>query len=171
MSYSIGNTIADSLQLVLKYAEVLLKDVQPESFGRFATSDGKSVESNHPAFIYGHLTLYARTILKELGHSPESLPAAFEENFAKGCVCQDDVDGNLPEMKIITDHFFDSWNEAMKALREADDGTLQQPNPNENMAKRFPTLGSGHNFYAGGHNMMHMGQMSAWRRMMGLGPA
>jgi len=27
------------------------------------------------------------------------------------------------------------------------------------------------NFYLGGHVMLHIGQMSAWRRMMGLGPA
>ncbi len=171
MPYTTGNTIADSLQLVIRYAEVLLKDVQPETFGRFATSDGTPVESNHPAFIYGHLTLYAHKILEELGHSPDPLPAAFEENFAKGCVCQDDPDGKLPEMKTITDNFFDSWNEVVKVLRESSDETFQKPNPNEKMAERFPTLGSGHNFYAGGHNMMHMGQMSAWRRMMGLGSA
>jgi hypothetical protein len=39
------------------------------------------------------------------------------------------------------------------------------------MTERFPTLGSVHAFYCGGHIMMHLGQMSAWRRMMGLGSA
>jgi hypothetical protein len=27
------------------------------------------------------------------------------------------------------------------------------------------------NFYVGGHMMLHLGQLSAWRRMMGLGAA
>ena len=35
----------------------------------------------------------------------------------------------------------------------------------------FPTLGSIHGFYAGGHMMMHLGQMSAWRRIEGMKPA
>lgn len=171
MSHSTGNTIADSLQLTLKYAEVLLKDVKADSFGRFATADGKLIESNHPAFIYGHLTLYAHRIMEELGKPLEELPAAYEEHFAKGCVCKDDADGTLPEMKTITENFFNSWNAVVELMREVDDETLQQPNPNEGMAKRFPTLGSVHNFYSSGHNMMHMGQVSAWRRMMGLGSA
>ena len=55
MSQSIGNKIADSLQVCLTYGEKLLTDVTPEMFGRFATADGKPIESNHPAFIYGHL--------------------------------------------------------------------------------------------------------------------
>jgi hypothetical protein len=39
------------------------------------------------------------------------------------------------------------------------------------MTELFPTLGSLYNFYVGGHMMMHLGQISTWRRMMGLGAA
>jgi hypothetical protein len=39
------------------------------------------------------------------------------------------------------------------------------------MKQLFPTLGSVQTFYCGGHMMMHLGQMSAWRRMEGLGSA
>ena len=92
MSRSFGNTIADSLRLTISYSEILLKDVAPESFGRFATADGKAIESNHPAFIYGHLSLYAHKMMTELGKPVDDLPAGFEENFAKGCVCKDDAD-------------------------------------------------------------------------------
>jgi len=171
MSQSIGNTIADSLQLCLKYGEVLLKDVTPETFARFATADGKHIESNHPAFIYGHLSLYAHKIMEGLGKPMDGAPAGFEENFAKDCVCIDDADGTLPDMETVTGHFFSAWNTVLETLRETDDEVFQQPNPSEAMAKRFPTLGSVQNFYASGHNMMHLGQMSAWRRMMGLGSA
>jgi hypothetical protein len=171
MSQSIGNTIADSLQLCLKYGEVLLKDVTPEMFGRFATADGKQIESNHPAFIYGHLSLYAHKIMEDLGKPMDALPAGFEQNFSKDCVCKDDPDGELPSMGTITTHFFGAWNQVLEALRATDDEAFQQPNPSEAMAKRFPTLGSVQNFYASGHNMMHLGQMSAWRRMSELGSA
>ncbi len=171
MSQSIGNTIADSLQLCLKYAEVLLTDVTPEMFGRFAKADGKQIESNHPAFIYGHLSLYAHKIMQDLGKSVDAPPAGFEDNFSKDCICKDDAEGALPDMETITTHFFKVWNEALEVLRSTNDEAFHQPNPSETMAKRFPTLGSVQNFYASGHNMMHLGQMSAWRRMSGLGSA
>lgn len=171
MSNHTGNIIADSLRLTLKYAEVLLKDVQPETFGRFAVADGKAIESNHPAFIYGHLSLYAHQIMTQLGQTPADVPPAFAENFSKDSVCTDDSEGSLPDMQTITDYFFKSWNEVQEVLRATDDETFLQPTLSEGMKDRFPTLGSLHNFYASGHNMMHLGQMSAWRRMMGLGSA
>lgn len=171
MSNHTGNNIADTLRLTLKYAEILLKDVTPETFGRFATADGKAIESNHPAFIYGHLSLYAHRVMAELGKPVDDVPEGFEENFAKGCVCKDDADGSLPEMKTITEYFFKSWKGVLEVLRETDDETYLQATTSEGMKDRFPTLGSVHNFYCGGHNMLHLGQMSAWRRMMGLGSA
>ena len=62
--------------------------------------------------------------------------------------------------------------DAVNALREAKDETLQQANPGEGrMVELFPTIGSMHAFYAGGHMMVHLGQLSAWRRMQGLGAA
>lgn len=173
MSRSLGNTIGDSLQLSLGYAERLLKDVSPEQFGRFARADGKPIESNHGAFIYGHLSLYAPSILSDLGLNAPEIPDGFQSGFSKDAKCADDVDGTLyPEMEKITTFFFDGYRAALEALRAADDEIFQQPNPlGGGMAEKFPTLGSMHNFYVGGHMMIHMGQMSAWRRMLGLGPA
>ena len=75
-------------------------------------------------------------------------------------------------MDETVETFRSGYANAMTALREASDDTLQQANPAEGrMAELFPTLGSMHGFYVGGHIMMHMGQLSAWRRMQGMGPA
>jgi len=109
--------------------------------------------------------------MADLGKPMDTVPAGFEENFSKDCVCKDDAEGKLPDMETVTSHFFSAWNEVVEVLRASDDEAFQKPNPNEKMASRFPTLGSVHNFYASGHNMMHLGQMSAWRRMSGLGSA
>jgi hypothetical protein len=173
MTRSFGNTVADSLTLSLGYAERLLKDVTAEQFGRFATADGKPVESNHGAFIYGHLALYAPRILTDLGQSAPAIPAGFQANFSKEAKCVDDADGALlPGMDEITTFFFEGYRAALEAIKNTDDATFQQPNPLGGvMAEKFPTLGSMHNFYVGGHIMIHMGQMSAWRRMLGLGSA
>ena len=171
MSQSLGNSIADSLRLSLRYSEVLLKDVPEETFGKFAANDGGVIESNHGAFVFGHLSLYASEVLKHLGQDVPQIPDGFAENFSKDCKCVDASAADLPSMDAITKFYFDSWNVAMEKLREADDELLQQPNPSESMGKRFPTIGSMLNFYSSGHMMMHLGQFSAWRRMHGMGAA
>lgn len=144
MSRSLGNILADSLQLGIGYAERLLKEVPAEQFARFARPGGVVVESNHGAFVLGHLSLYPTRILEQLEGNAGAVapPARFVEAFSKD------------------------------ALRAAPDAAFSAPNPaGGRMAELFPTLGSMQAFYVGGHLMMHLGQMSAWRRMLGLKPA
>ena len=174
MSRSLGNTIADSLELSLGYADRLLAGIEPTQFARFASPGGETIESNHPAFILGHLSLYAPRVIDELGRNDlkVAIPANFEKVFSKDAKCADDPDGKIyPAMEEVVTFFKDGYGKTVSALREVDDATLQVPNPNEGMAGKFPTLGSGHGFYVGGHMMMHLGQLSAWRRMAGLGSA
>jgi len=173
MSRSLGNIIADTLQLSVGYAERLLKEVPADRFGRFAQIGGTIVESNHPAFIYGHLSLYAPKVLQQIGHPAPSVPDHFEHLFSKDASCKNDEDGDLyPPMDEITAFFFEGHRMLAGALRGTPDATFEQPNPAEGRMKQlFPTLGSVQTFYCGGHMMMHLGQMSAWRRMQGLGSA
>ena len=48
---------------------------------------------------------------------------------------------------------------------------LSEELPNSGYFSKFPTAGAMLGFYVGGHFMIHIGQMSAWRRAVGLGPA
>lgn len=173
MTRSLGNVIADSLQLSANYAERLLAGVAPERFARFATVGGTAVESNHPAFVLGHLALYGPRIVAHLGGTPSPLPAGFEAAFSKDARCTDDPSGTLyPPMATVVAAFRTGCREAIDALRAAPDALLDAPNPAEGrMRELFPTLGSVHCFYAGGHMMSHLGQFSAWRRMEGMKPA
>lgn len=175
MPRSLGNLIADSLQLSVGYAERLLTGVTADQFARFACPGGKEVESNHPAFIYGHLSMYGPRIVEQVGGNVSglTLPESFQALFSKDAKCQDDPEGAIyPPMNEVTEAFFKGYQAAIEALRAAPDDKLQQPNSSGGrMAELFPTLGSLHNFYSGGHLMMHLGQMSAWRRMQGLGAA
>ena len=96
----------------------------------------------------------------------------FNELFSKDAKCQDDPAGSIyPAMDLITSVTLDGYRAAADALDVADDGVFTTENPNEGMRSRFPTNGSMLAFYVGGHFMLHMGQMSAWRRANGLGPA
>jgi len=170
MARSIGNIIADSLGLSLGYADRLLKDVPTARFARFAAPGSVVVASNHPAFIYGHLSLYAPKILIQLGCPAPTIPEGFEIAFSKDAVCRDDPDGDLyPPMDDVLAFFRESYRMVTGALRSSPNETFERPNPAEGrMQELFPTIGSVQVFYCGGHMMQHLGQMSAWRRMEGL---
>lgn len=173
MPRSLGNVIADSLQLSLGYAERLLTNVPAARAGRLAAPGGMVVQSNHPSFIYGHLSLYAPKILRQLAHPAPPVPEGFELAFSKEAGCVDDIDGDLyPPLDQIVGFFLEGYRMTTGALRSTPDATFDQPNPAEGrMRELFPTIGSVQAFYCGGHMMMHLGQMSAWRRMEGLGAA
>ncbi len=159
MSRSLGNTIADSLSLSLTYGKRMLTGVTPLIFARFARPGGHSVESNHAAFVYGHLSLYAARVVEQLGGDASAIqPApAFVAAFSKDAQCQDDPDGTIyPPMDEVTDAFFKNYEAAMAALRVAPDEPLQQANPaGGRMTELFPTIGSMQAFYVGGHMMFH----------------
>ncbi len=173
MPRSLGNLIADSLQLSLGYADRLLKGIAPDRFPRFAVVGGQTVESNHPAFVYGHLSLYAPKILHQIGSPAPSVPEHFEIRFSKDAKCVDDADLDLyPSMDEIVTFFLEGHRMVTGALRSTPDDVFQRPNPAEGRMKElFPTIGSVQTFYCGGHMMMHLGQVSAWRRMESLGAA
>jgi hypothetical protein len=169
----IGTMISESLALSLGYAERLLKEIPRDQFARFAAPGGIPVPSNHPAFVFGHLALYPQRILGDLGGEGNGMvPKEFLQVFSKDAQCQDDPFGTIyPEMDLVTDVFFKVHRTTMDFLPQVPDEKFLLPNMNEAMRKRFSTVGAMHAFYCGGHIMMHLGQISAWRRMRGLAPA
>lgn len=166
--------IAASARLGMGYVDRLLTGVTAETFARFATVDQTTIESNHPCFIFGHLSLYAPRIIGELGADASAVQPSdrFVELFNKDAKCVDDPDGSVyPAMEEVLAAFRAGHEKAIEVLESAEDSLFHQPNPNEAMRGKFATVGAMHGFYLGGHFMMHMGQLSAWRRMMALGPA
>ena len=174
MPRTLGNIIADSLAAGVGYAERLQAGLEPATFARLAAPGGQVIQSNHPSFVYGHLSLYPARIFDNLGGDVGSVMPGdpFQQVYDHTAQCQDDPDGTIyPPMDEVLSAFFTGYQAAIERLRATSDDVFQQPNPLERMAERFPTIGSMHNFYCGGHLMIHMGQLSAWRRMMGLSAA
>ena len=172
--HHIGNSIIASTRLGLGYAERLLTDVTADQFARFANVGGTVIESNHPCFLLGHLSLYAPRVVKELGGDASAIEPSdeFDQLFNKDAKCVDDPDGSLyPSMDVVVTRFRTAHEQAIKTLETAENELFYAENPNEAMRAKFPTIGAMHSFYLGGHLMIHMGQFSAWRRMMGLGAA
>lgn len=168
----IGSMITDSAKLSLGYAEKLVAGIPAEKFARFAEVNGHSIESNHPAFVLGHLSIYPCRIVEDLGGDASAIAPSekYEALFSPSATCLDDPDGNLyPAMDEIKEKFFAAHHAAIESLLAAKDENFAVENPNEKMRSKFGTQGSMHAFYLGGHIMIHMGQISAWRRAMGLG--
>lgn len=170
----IGQMIAESLQISLRYAEMLAVGIEGSDFGRLAAVEGRMVDSNHPAWVYGHLSLYSPRILTDLGidSTPIQAPATWHDLFSATSRCQDDPQGTLyPPKEMLVDQLLRGYRLVQNVLAATPDAAFQAENQNERMRSRFTTVGAMHNFYTGGHFMIHMGQISAWRRMMGLGSA
>ncbi len=169
-----ASIIADSARLSLGYARRLLESVSEPHFACLAKPGGQTIASNHPAFVYGHLSLYAPRILQELGHDATAYEPtdAYAALFNPSAECRDDPDREIyPPMEEILERFFPGYEAALAAIEQATADQLAAENPNEKMRSKFATVGGMHGFYVGGHMMIHMGQISAWRRMMGFGAA
>lgn len=174
MAKNIGPIIAASARLGLAYAKRLLDGIPDEKFAAYARNTSGMIESNHPAFVCGHLSIYAPIIMAELGQDASSIavPESYDALFSHTATCQDDLERKIyPPSSELISKLINGYTLATETFDNTEDDVLLVENPNERMRGKFPTMGAMHAFYVGGHFMMHMGQLSAWRRAIGLGPA
>lgn len=124
---------------------------------------------NHPAWSLGHLASASVGVLKALGHDA-SLPEGWGDVFKTGGIPSGDPSAYPPKDQLLST--LESLHErATAAVKAADAATLATPHPHEGTRKYFPTVGDMVVFLMTSHEMDHLGQMAAWRRAMGLGPA
>jgi hypothetical protein len=165
-------TVQDSIiipgGITLAYAQALASDIPADRFGR--TPEG--VKTNSPAFIFGHLALYPDRVLGLIGREDKAEDVSdIEPLFKHGAECKDDPDHTIyPSKDALVGRFSKRHEAALLALQDVTDDTLAKPNPVETMRDRFPTVGAAVTFLMAPHAMMHLGQLSTWRRVMGLGP-
>ena len=158
--------LAPLCKFSLNYGEVLLKDVKPGDFAK----KPEGIDTNHPAFIYGHLAIYPERLLELIGKNELAQPdAKFVDLFAAGKPCLDDPNRAIyPAMDAILSRFRSRYEALLPVLAECKDEVFEKSNPNERMRDRLPTIGLACTVLVSGHMMMHFGQMSAWRRCVGL---
>ncbi len=169
----IGTTLAGPAGASLWYAEKVLEGITQEmATKRARTCEGGEADASHPAFIMGHLSLYPATMLEAMGMDPGPAknPEGFDELFSPKATCQDDPGGTVyPPMEQITNHFFAGHKHLISRLPEVSDEVFGKETPIEGLKDMFPTVGQLAAFMALSHTMMHLGQISTWRRCMGLG--
>lgn len=158
-------------RMSLASAEALVKDISAADFARFASG----VKANHPAFCIGHLANYPDRLFEYLGRAELARPdQRFLDLFSAGKECVDDPESTIyPSKDIIVGRFRERYQSVLALLTETPDETLfrANPSPNKRITELLPTLGALANFLVGSHCQVHLGQLSAWRRFKGYGPA
>lgn len=175
MANLIASAVVPPGRVSLGYAELLLKGIKPEWMARFAAPGGHIIKSNHPVFVFGHLSLYSSRMMELIGQPAgvTARPEGWEGLFKAGVACQDDPAVTIyPSHEKVIKQFFDGYRAVIGAVEATDDAVLSRPNPAEGRFKEMaPTVGAAVAFLLGGHPMSHLGQLSAWRRAYGLGEA
>jgi len=156
-------------------ADKLAVGIKPDQAARkphFETAGtAQVIDTNHATFCYGHLALYPSRMMKVAGldAAPVSCPPEWENLFKAGAPCLDDKDGTIyPAFDTVRAAFTKNMDAAYDILSKVDDKILLAPTPDERYREYFATTGVALNFLLNNHLMMHLGQVSAWRRCFGL---
>ncbi len=156
------------------YTEKLLTDIRAEDFSRKPCVGGITIETNHPAFIVGHLCLYPARIFKLLGVNDESVtpPPSYYDQFIIGSVCHDDPDGVIyPKKEELVSRLLSTTDTVIAKLPEVPDSAFTAVNAEERSKEKYPLVGAFVFYLLTAHVNGHLGQISTWRRCFGLGSA
>lgn len=164
---NIAYFITQALQRSLGYAERVFNDIPADKF-----ASSVIVNANHPAFVAGHLLLYPNRIFTLVGRKDLVVDhGPWQELFQAGAPCLNDA-SKYPSKDALRKVFFDGYRKVVEVLPQVGDETMRQDNPIEGrMREIFPRIGIAVTFMCTSHLMMHLGQVSTWRRAAGLGPA
>ena len=148
----------------MNYARSLLKDVKAEDFAKLPMPN-----FNHPAFVYGHLAVTANFMLELLERDDAKIELPFDpEPYTPSATCVED-DGRYADMDSIIDAFTRAHDSVLAVLPQIDEELFARPNPVVGFSGMMPRIGDAITFMCCSHTMMHLGQISMWRRAMGLG--
>ena len=153
----------------LVHAEKLVEDVRPDQMTRTPT---KGLE-NHPAFTLGHLVSGSALLVGDLGGSPD-MPAGWSELFQRngpGDPRRPDPDPDrYPSKGELLRELERQHGRAKDLMADLDGEALSRPF-RWRFSGRMPTLLDLIAFMCVQHEAMHLGQLAAWRRAVGLGSA
>lgn len=148
---------------LLGYGEMLLADIPDEDAFKLICDGGVS-----PAWIIGHLGFVGNRALAVAGSEPKIDSDAWKTLFGGGTFPVGEADRAS----------YPSWDELLKVWRQCRDDvaavlpsapaeSLQADNPNETMRGGLPKAHDLISFMLTGHESMHLGQLSTWRRVQG----
>jgi len=123
---------------------------------------------NHPAWNIGHLAVSADGLSKMLG-GQGVCPADWDALFYYGTKPTADASAYPDKATLLTTLEKASVN-ALEVLEKTDVSVLEAPPENEQLREMFATMGDFAGMLFTSHMGMHVGEVSAWSRVMGFDP-
>jgi hypothetical protein len=154
--------MADLYAKNLDYAHKLTDELPAE---KWAVQPAPGM--NHAAWVIGHLARTSDFAATLIDQQPAVLPENWTTVF--GPVSTPSADASIyPDGKALLDALDSAHQRLAGALQKQDLGILDQPPSVERLKSRFPTLRLFVTHVMLTHEMLHLGQLSAWRRVQGL---
>ena len=147
----------------LHYLKSLVKDIRDDQMTAQPVS---GITLNHPAWILGHIAGAADFALVSMGAKGVA-PASWNALFMPGTKPQNDAQiyPKKAELIAVIELAYQRVAQTMPTIAAA---TWALPFPLEKMRPYWPTLGDGVFYLVTAHDAAHLGQLSAWRRAMGM---
>lgn len=154
--------ILSSYDLHLEFLRRLVSDLSDEQM--VSQPDGVP---NHPAWTIGHLVYSCQAMGGELG-IPAWLPNVWETLFTTGSTPVADA-VVYPNKETLLKAIEDGRDRLAKAMTSIGAAGLAEPLPDARYRDRFPTIAHAAIHILSGHTALHLGQLTVWRRALGLG--
>jgi hypothetical protein len=154
----IENTIN---RFLLQYARMLVTDIPDERLTEQPLSG-----VNHPAWILGHLAYSADRGVSLLG-GEKALPAAWTPLFGPETT-PTNLRSDYPTKGELLERLEKQFERFRHQASSATSEQLAQPSTNPYTKDALPTLKEAIAFLLTGHLAVHLGQLSTWRRMIGM---
>lgn len=122
--------------------------------------------TNHPAWIIGHLTATFESLASVIGVTTW-LPADWAARYGSGSVPVADAAAYEAKEKALA-MLADAQMRVASAVRRLDEAKLDEPFPDTAYLEVFPTIRQVLVQVMVGHTAFHIGQISVWRKAMGL---
>ncbi len=159
------------LNEALPLAEQLLNDIPEAIFSTKPKIAGETISINHPAFHLGHLSIYPRRIRQLFGDESEASVISDQDKamFGKGAECLDDPERKIyPQKDALLKTFFEGHRGLIPLIEQAPPADFASTKMDPAWQARFRSVGGATTYLVGAHLFRHLGQLSAWRRCMGL---
>ena len=147
----------------LDYGHKLVADIPEERM-----CEQPAPGMNHAAWVLGHLTYVADSMIgvfdqkPAMSHEWKTLFNLASKPFADRAA--------YPSKAELLAAYEKAYARLSAVVAEASEETLAREFPNPKLRGSLPTIGIAMLHVLGSHHGLHLGQLSAWRRAMGLPP-
>ena len=121
---------------------------------------------NHPAWVLGHIVVVGDMVAELLGQG-RSAPEAWETLFGNSSKPTADA-AAYPGKAALVEALEKNSARIAAIVAATPPEAFGQPLPKEEYRKHFPTTGDAVFYLLTFHDAVHLGQLSAWRRVQGM---